>query len=146
MAALVLSGCHWGEYTFYGDIPWNVDGNSVVLHQYLVVLHQQNTDDTIHACDNNPRDTDAHARCVLDVIRWVCNSDPIPGFSPADCNQATDHTGASCVTGPDSNGNYPAVDCTKSMRSAIRQVRNGSVEHLAYEHQLGGPSRQWIGW
>src|SRR5882724_9332682 len=132
-AALALTGCSWGEFRFYGDVNgW---------HQYLVVLHQRNTDDVIHHCDDNPRGSVAHAKCVLDVIRYACHAEPIPGFTFADCDQATNYASdQSCLLGPGQPEN-----CVYSMQRAIAQVRNGSVEHLAYEHQIQGPSHQWLG-
>jgi hypothetical protein len=133
-AALALTGCSWGEFTFYGDVNgW---------HQYLVVIRQQNTDDVIHHCDNNPRGSVAHAECVLDVIRYACHAAPIAGFTLADCDQATDYSSdESCLLGPGRPEN-----CVYSMQRAIAEVRNGSVEHLAYEHQIQGPSHQWLGY
>jgi hypothetical protein len=133
--ALALSGCSWGEYTFYGDDPLHG------WHQYLVVLHQKNTDDVIHHCDNNPRGSVAHAKCVLDVIHYACHAEPITGFTFSDCDQATNYASdQSCLLGPGRPEN-----CVYSMQRAIAQVRNGSVEHLAYEHQIQGPSHQWLG-
>jgi hypothetical protein len=133
--ALALSGCSWGEYTFYGDDPLHG------WHQYLVVLHQKNTDDVIHHCDNNPRGSVAHAKCVLDVIHYACHAEPITGFTFSDCDQATNYASdQSCLLGPGRPEN-----CVYSMQRSIAQVRNGSVEHLAYEHQIQGPSHQWLG-
>ena len=131
VAALALAGC-WGQVTNYG-------GN-----QYIVAIHQQNTDDMIHACDHNPRGSLAHAKCVLDVVRWTCHADPLPGFPLPDCDQATVHNDVfpgSCLLGPGTPQN-----CAYSMQKAIAKVRANTAERLVYEHEVQGPSRQWLAW
>lgn len=135
-AALLLSGCHWGQYTSYGyDSVHGWD-------QYIVTVNQQNTDDVIHACDYNPRGSVAHAKCVLDVIRYTCHADPLKGWIPAKCDQATSYANDStCLLGPGRPEN-----CVYSMQRAIAKVRAVTAERLVYEHEVGGPSRQWLAW
>lgn len=129
LSALLLAGCHWGTY---GD-----GGTTSFGHAYFVTIHQKNTDDSIHACDDNPRSL-AEASCVLDVIRYACHADPLPGWSTTECDQATNHTGATCRNG---SGSYES--CAVSMQNTIDQIRHERGQCLTFEQNFVGPSRLW---
>jgi hypothetical protein len=128
-AALLLGGCHWGTYSDSGTTSFG--------HAYFVAVHQGNTDGTIHACDDDPGSL-AEASCVLDVIRYACHADPLKGWSPSECDQATDHAGATCRTG---SGSFES--CAVSMRKTIDQIRHERGQCLTYEQNYVGPSRLW---
>ncbi len=128
-AALLLAGCHWGTYTDGGQTTFG--------HAYYVVVHQQNTDDSIHACDNAPGGL-TEARCVLDVVRYSCHKDPLNGWAPAECDQATNYQGTTCrrVPGGDEN-------CAVAMQRAIGQIRSEQGQCITYEQYLGESSHGW---
>jgi hypothetical protein len=131
LAVLVIGGCHWGTYKAQGT-------NSSGATTYSVTIHQTNTNDTIAHCGAGGPDVSlGQSDCALDVIRYACHADPI-NWSTSDCDDATGHVGG-C------RGNEGAAQpCEQSMRSAITAV-NGSKECLAFEWEVGGPSRMWFG-
>lgn len=128
---MLLSGCHWGTFT---DVGTTGDGH----HAYYVVVHQQNTDDTIHACDND-RGSITEAKCALDVVRYACHADPLNGWSPAECDQATNYIGTTCRRVP------PGQDenCAVAMQRAIGQIRSEQGQCLTYEQYVGESSHGW---
>jgi hypothetical protein len=129
LAALFLAGCHWGTYTEGGQTTFG--------HAYYVVVHQANTDDTIHACDAD-RGSITEAKCALDVIKYACHKDPLNGWAPAECDQATNYAGTTCrrVPGGDEN-------CAVAMQRAIAQIRSEQGQCITYEQYLGESSHGW---
>ena len=135
-ASLGLAGCAWA--TFY---PVNGFGSN----PYIVTVHQQNTDDTIHACDYEPRNSVAHANCVLGVFRLACHQELPSGWSLSDCDLYTNYDAVTCYRNSDE---YQGPEnCVYSAQRAIRAIRSNQGECLALEHQAAyGNSIGWLTW
>lgn len=127
-AALLLSGCHWGTYSDGGITQFG--------HAYFVVIHQQDTDNSIHACDDD-RGSVTEAKCVLDVIRLACHQDSLKGWAVAECDQATDYRGTTC------RRDERDQSCAVSMQRTIAQIRSEQGQCLTYEQNYVGTSRVW---
>ncbi len=130
--ALALSGCAFGS--FHRGVASPSD--------WTATIHQQNSAETIYRCQAANPDDLGRANCALDVIRFACNGEPF-GWPVADCNRATDHTGTGFCRG----NSGEAQNCSTSMKTAFRNVRDGvgGVKCLAFEYEVGGPSRTWFG-
>jgi hypothetical protein len=135
LAVLLLAGCHWGTYTSGGQTQYG--------HAYYVVVHQANTDNTIHACDDDPRSV-SEAKCVLDVIKYACHKDPLNGWAPAECDGATNYVGTTCRRVPGPNGApFEDENCAVAMQRAIAQIRSEQGQCITYEQYLGESSHGW---
>lgn len=118
-AALALSGCSWGTFQTLRLLPVG----------YEMTVHKSNSDQIIYGCSNaHPGDSTGRANCALDTIRLLCTSQPLPGFSPQECQGDTSHWGN-----------------TESMKQAISDVL-GSDDCLGYHDWIDqGENRFWAG-
>jgi hypothetical protein len=135
-ACLGLGGCAWGSF-------YPVAGSG--SNPYIVTIHQFNTDDSIHACDYQPRGSVAHAKCVLGVVRLACHQQPVSGWAVADCDRYTNYDAVTCYrNAPEFQG---PENCAYSMQRAIAAIRASTGECLALEHQASiGESIGWLTW
>ena len=89
-----------------------------------VVVHQINSDKAIFICElQHPGDRTGRAKCVLDIIRYVCGADPLPPF-PFMIPQADFARFGEC-------GRATSYSFSGQMASAISLV-TGSYECLRY--------------
>jgi hypothetical protein len=107
-----------------------------------VVIHQQNSDLGIFRCEQlHPGDRTGRANCMLDIVRYVCGSQPFPHWTiipaepsfdfrqGAECTRATDHIRSGQMAS--------AISLVTGSYECLRYVR---LDHWSPSHSI---TRNW---